>query len=236
MRGNLTVGRALRLVLTNVGGGRPGRNGHGRAGHAREDFVLRRRAARRRSPFHRSPNVRAAMRTRRPITVMAADGPDHGERSSLGDARAPPRSTWRIRYVTWDRSSPPKPGPAALLARTAARSRDRERGVERWRTCNVFSSSTRAIRSDACKRGGEWDPTSNRSHSVRALRRSGRSRETLVPALASPESLLVVVTGGDTGGFSAIVTSWPASMVLHRFVDADGSYSAPRAARKKIEA
>jgi hypothetical protein len=80
--------------------------------------------------------------------------------------------------------------------------------------------------------GGEWDPV----EPLYSIARFGdpKDPETLVPVLAAPESLIVAVTGGDTGGFSAIVTSWPASMVLHRFVAGEGSYSKP--ARERIPA
>jgi hypothetical protein len=228
LRGNLSVGRALRLVLTNVGGGRPGVTDMAVQGTpAKISFCVAERLDAECFPSLAQRQGGDASETT--VTVMAADGP-----ITVSDHRSatPERLLNNVADTLRHMGSliAAAPGPAALLlapqhARVIARAGWTVADVQRF----LFENARNPLR--RLHQGGEWDP----EVPLYSVARFGdpNDPETRVPALASPESLLVVVTGGDTGGFSAIVTSWPASTVLHRFIDADGSYSTPRSARER---
>jgi hypothetical protein len=230
-RGNLAVGRTLRLVMTNVGGGIPGRTDMSVQGTpAKISFCVAERLDAVAWPSLAQRQGGDASETT--VTLMAADGP-----VTVTDHRsATPQRLLRnvadtLRHMGSINAA--KPGPAVLLLAP-----QHARIVERagWSVADVQRFLFERARNPAwrLREGGEWDP----AFGPRSIARYGDpdDPQTLVPALESPESLIVVVTGGDSGGFSAVVTSWPASGVLHRFVDADGSYSTPRAERERVTA
>ncbi|MBD5604123.1 MAG: hypothetical protein IAI48_03405 [Candidatus Eremiobacteraeota bacterium] len=221
VRGNLSVGRAIRLVLTNVGGGRPGETDMAVQGTpAKISFCV---AERLDVGFPSLAERQGGDASETSVTVMAADGPvtvsDH--RSStperlLGNVADTLRHMGSLNAAV--------PGPAALLlapqhARVVARAGWTIGDVQRF----LFENARNPV--GRLQAGGEWDPLVP----LYSIARFGDpdDPETRVPVLASPESLIVAVTGGDTGGFSAVVTSWPASAPLHRFIDVDGSYGRP---------
>ena len=221
VRGNLSVGRAIRLVMTNVGGGRPGETDMAVQGTpAKISFCV---AERLDVGFPSLAERQGGDASETSVTVMAADGPvtvsDHRSATPerlLGNVADTLRHMGSLNAAV--------PGPAALLlapqhARVIARAGWTIGDVQRF----LFETARNPVR--RLQAGGEWDPL----EPLYSIARFGDpdDPETRVPALASPESLIVAVTGGDTGGFSAVVTSWPASAVLHRFIDVDGSYSRP---------
>ena len=231
LRGNLSLGRAIRLVLTNVGGGRPGETDMAVQGTpAKISFCIAERLDA--GCFPALAERQGGDATETTVTVMAADGPvtvsDH---RSATPERLLANVADTLRHMGSLNAA--APGPAALLlapqhARVIARAG--------WSVADVQRHLFERARNPLWRlhQGGEWDPL----EPLYSVARFGdpNDPETRVPALASPESLIVVVTGGDTGGFSSIVTSWPASSVLHRFIDEDGSYSTPRSARERISA
>jgi poly(3-hydroxybutyrate) depolymerase len=81
---------------------------------------------------------------------------------------------------------------------------------------------------------GEYDPV--KTPQVAAEYGDPADLDTRVPVFAAPDRLILVVTGGDSGGFSTVVPAWAASVSAHRFIDADGSYSKPRAQREEVPA
>jgi hypothetical protein len=81
---------------------------------------------------------------------------------------------------------------------------------------------------------GEYDPA--KTPLVAAEYGDPEDPDTRVPVFAAPERLILLVTGGDSGGFSTVVPAWPASVSVHRFIDADGSYSRPRSQREEVPA
>ena len=219
LRGNLSVGRAVRLVLTNVGGGRPGETDMAVQGTpAKISFCVAERLDTASFPSLAERQGGDASETS--VTIMAADGP-----ITVSDHRSatPERLLTNVADALRHMGSlnAAAPGPAALLlapqhARVIARAGWTVADIQRF----LFETARNPLR--RLHQGGEWDPIKP----LYSIARFGdpTDPETLVPVLASPESLIVAVTGGDTGGFSAIVTSWPASMVLRRFVAGDGSY------------
>jgi hypothetical protein len=229
LRGNLSVGRAVRLVLTNVGGGRPGETDMAVQGTpAKISFCVAERLDTGCFPSLAERQGGDALETS--VTIMAADGP-----ITVSDHRSatPERLLTNVADTLRHMGSlnAAVPGPAALLlapqhARVVARAGWTIADIQRF----LFEKARNPLR--RLHHGGEWDPI----EPLYSIARFGdpNDPETLVPVLAAPESLIVAVTGGDTGGFSAVVTSWPASMVLHRFVAEDGSSSKP--ARERIPA
>jgi hypothetical protein len=222
LRGNLSVGRAVRLVLTNVGGGRPGETDMAVQGTpAKISFCVAERLDTESFPSLAERQGGDALETS--VTIMAADGPITTPERLLTNVADTLRHMGSLNAAA--------PGPAALLlapqhARVISRAGWTVADIQRF----LFENARNPLR--RLHQGGEWDPV----QPLYSIARFGdpNDPETLVPVLASPESLIVAVTGGDTGGFSAVVTSWPASMVLHRFVADDGSYSRP--ARERIPA
>jgi hypothetical protein len=230
-RANLSIGRAVRLVMTNVGGGVPGKTDMSVQGTpAKISFCVGERLDAGCWPSLAERQGGSPDETT--VTVMAADGP-----VTVSDHRsATPQRLLRnvadtLRHMGSINAA--KPGPAALLlapqhARVIARAGWGVPDVQRF----LFEQARNPVW--RLREGGEWDPV----HTPRSIARYGDpdDPQTLVPALDAPQSLIVAIAGGDSGGFSAVVTSWPASTVLHRFIDSDGSYSKPRAAREGIPA
>jgi hypothetical protein len=226
--GNNVLGN-VRLVLTNVGGGRPGETDMAVQGTpAKISFCVAERLDTESFPSLAERQGGDALETS--VTIMAADGP-----ITVSDHRSatPERLLTNVADTLRHMGSlnAAAPGPAALLlapqhARVISRAGWTVADIQRF----LFENARNPLR--RLHQGGEWDPV----QPLYSIARFGdpNDPETLVPVLASPESLIVAVTGGDTGGFSAVVTSWPASMVLHRFVADDGSYSRP--ARERIPA
>ena len=225
-RANLTIGRTIRLVMSNVGGGIPGRTDMAVQGTpAKLAFCVAERLDAGAWPSLAQRQGGAADETT--VTVMAADGP-----VTVSDHRsATPQRLLRNIAGTMSHIgslNAARPTQAALLL---APQHARIIAGAGWSVADVQQFLFNRARNPvwALREGGEWDP----QKTPRSIARYGDpdDPQTLVPVLEAPESLFVVVTGGDTGGFSAVVTSWPASLPLHRFVDEDGSYSTPRAQR-----
>jgi hypothetical protein len=228
-RANLAIGRAVRLVMTNVGGGRPGETDMAVQGTpAKISFCVAERLDTGTWPSLAQRQGGDATETS--LTVMAADGP-----VTVSDHRSatPERLLRNIAASLGHLGSlnAALPTQAALLlapqhARIIARAG--------WSVPDVQTYLFEHARNPVwrLRDGGEWDPVKTSL----SIARFGDpdDPQTLVPALDAPGRLFVAVTGGDTGGFSAVVTSWPASEPLHRFIDLDGSYRLPRAQRERI--
>ncbi len=228
-RGNLAVGRAVRLVMTNVGGGRPRETDMAAQGTpAKISFCVAERLDAGMWPNLAQRQGGAPDETS--VTVMAADGP-----VTVSDHRSPtPERLLRNIAGTFAHIgslNAALPTQAALLlapqhARIVFRAGWSVSDVQHF----LFEHARNPVR--RLREAGEWDP----ELSPQFVKRYGDPNDdgTLVPVLDAPERLILAVTGGDTGGFSAVVTSWPASVPLHRFIDADGSYSFPRAQREGV--
>ena len=148
-RANATIGRAIRLILLNIGGGWPGRHDMATQGSPAK-FSLRDRRARGRRPWeplHVGLGFKADQSV---VTVYGGEGPhnvnDHVSTTAAGHPqqrgrRARPRSaptsagTCR-RASSWSCSGPSTPRPSRPTGSPA-------------RTCSASSSSTRACRSAA---------------------------------------------------------------------------------------
>jgi hypothetical protein len=228
-RGNLALGRALRLVMTNVGGGRPRETDMAAQGTpAKISFCVAERLDA--GVWPSLAERQGASPEESTVTLMAADGPvtvsDHRSATPERLLRNVAGTLAHVGSLNFAFATQ-----AALLlapqhARIVFRAGWSVQDVQRF----LFEEARNPVW--RLREGGEWDP----ALSPQFIKRYGDPDDgrTLVPVLDAPERLIVAVTGGDTGGFSSIVTSWPASVPLHRFVDDDGSYSVPRAQREGV--
>ncbi len=203
-RANAVVGRALRLVMMNVGGARPGGITRTTQGHpGRYTYCIAENEAE--SPWEPLHVERGLPRDCSAVTVVAAEAPhglvDQGSRTaeelalSLG---------WSMAAM-WSHQTFPVAAQTVLAvspehARVFGRdgwSKDRLRRV-------LFERIRRPLRS--------WQgPEANRREAsplVRDLLARGADPETLVPKFPSPESILVVVVGGTAGLFSSVLPGW----------------------------
>ena len=228
-RGNLTTGRALRLVMTNVGGGRPRETDMAAQGTpAKISFCVAERLDAGLWPSLAERQGGAPGETS--VTLLAADGP-----VTVADHRSPPPERL-LRNVGATLAhigalNAAIPSYAALLL---SPQHARIIHAAGWTIADVQRYLFEHARNPVwrLREGGEWDAIKT----PRSIARFGDPEDgaTLAPVLDAPERLIVAVTGGDTGGFSSVVTAWAASLPLHRFIDTDGSYSVPRAQRERM--
>ena len=144
-RANLTIGRAVQLVVRNVGGGRPG--GVDRATHGNPGKLSFCFAERPDSPFGTLAHSRGAAEGANAITVFAGEGP----RCIVDQLSREPESLARSLAVVPADVAPPKTR-AGLRRHPRSRTRARE-GV---RGCGLGSPARarRARRTPAAARGG----------------------------------------------------------------------------------
>ena len=225
-RGNLAVGRTLRLVMTNAGGGRPGETDMAVQGTpAKLSFCVAERLDANAFPSLAQRQGGAPDETS--VTVMAADGP-----ITVGDHRSatPERLLRNVADTLAHTGSlnAALPTQAALLL---APQHARVIASAGWSVADVQRYLFERARNPLwrLREAGEWDPEKSPASCARFG--DATDPELRVPVLDAPERLIVAVTGGDSGGFSSVVTSWPASTPVVRFIDDDGSYSRPRALR-----
>lgn len=212
-RVNLAIGRTIRLVMTNVGGGIPGETDMSVQGTpAKISFCCAERLdagvwpslAERQTGRHDASTV----------TVLAADGPhtvcDHRSATAarlLANVADGMRSLITMNACT--------PGWMALVlapqhARVIARS---GWGVEEIANY-LFLHARNTLERLRC--AGEFDERRTLAH----FARFGALDDPFaaMPVIDGPEQLIVAVAGGDSGGFSSIVPSWLASTPQFREV------------------
>jgi hypothetical protein len=228
-RGNLTTGRALRLVMTNVGGGRPRETDMAAQGTpAKISFCVAERLDVQLWPSLAERQGGNPAETT--VTLMAADGP-----VTVSDHRsATPERLLRNVASTLSHLGALNAAIPAFAALLLSPQHARIVHAAGWSIADVQRYLFERARNPVwrLREGGEWDPVKT----PQSIARFGDPDDgaLLVPVLDAPERLIVAVTGGDTGGFSSVVTSWPASVPVHRFIDVDGSYSRPRAQREGV--
>lgn len=212
-RANLTIGRTLRLVMMNVGGGRPGETDMSVQGSpAKTGFAYAERLDLLAWPSLAQRQTGRADSTT--VTLFAAEGPhmlgDH--RSATAD-RLLQNFAETMRAPGSTNSCAPGdmvlaicPQHAAILARDGFTPETIARELfERARNPLGFLEGL-----------GEFDET--RTRRFASAYGDPNDPQTRVPVIARPESLIVTVTGGTTGGFSTVVPTWPASTHVFRIV------------------
>jgi hypothetical protein len=225
-RANLSIGRAIRLIMTNVGGGVPGQTDMSVQGQpAKISFCL----AERLDADIWPPLVerQGGSRGETSVTVMGADSP-----ICVGDHRSPsPQRLLRnvadaMRHL--GSMSAARPTQMALIL---APQHARICANAGWSVGEVQDFLFEHARNPLwrLRDGGEYDPV--KTPKMASEYGDPEDADTRVPVFASPDRLVVVVAGGDSGGFSTVVPAWPASVAVHRFIDVGGSYAQPRAKR-----
>jgi hypothetical protein len=215
-RANATIGRALRLVMLNLGGARAGQIAMSTMGHpGRYTYCIGEyEEASPWEPLHVERGFAPADST---VTLFSGESPfsvnDHLSRTAPQLAAS---LGWSAAGV-WNHKSFPLYGHTLFVigpehARTLAGDRWGKAEVRRF----LFERLQRPVRELVPGRdGGEGLP----EHVLRKFAHPERE-ETRVPKFRAPEHIKIVVAGGTAGRFSAIVPGWSFSkgsnLVLRR--------------------
>ena len=212
-RANAGIGRALRLVMTNIGGGIPGKTDMSvQGGPQKYGFCFAERLDG--SPWPSLATRQGAPEGGTTVTVLAAEGPhvvaDH--RSAAPEQLLDNIADVMRAIGSMNACIPTymglvvAPQHARLLAKGGY-------DVERV-TAYLFAHARNSLA--RLRRAGEFDE--RRTLPIVARYGSTDEPATQVPVVATPEHLIIAVAGGDSGGFSAVVPSWSASVAQHREV------------------
>jgi hypothetical protein len=203
-RSNAVVGRALRLVMMNVGGARPGAITRTTQGHpGRFTYcVAENEAASPWPPLHQERGLPAGSSA---VTVVAAEAP-HGlsDQGSRTAAELASSLGWSMAGI-WNHQLFPVMSQTVLaLSPEHARVFARDGWTKDDLRRRLFEEIRRPLGSWAGADGNRREV----SALVRELLAKGADPGTLVPKFPSPESLLIVVVGGTAGLFSAVLPGW----------------------------
>ncbi|GAC1543389.1 MAG: hypothetical protein NVS2B17_23100 [Candidatus Velthaea sp.] len=212
-RANATIGRTLRLVMMNIGGGYPGKTDMSVQGSpAKFGFCYAERLdALPWASLAQRQTGRAGATT---VTLYAAEGPhmvaDHRSATAdrlllnIADAMRAPGS---INFcIPGSMVIAICPQHATLLARD---------GFDPGAIAHALYERSRNTLA-RLRNAGEYDAA--RTETIAAAYGPIDDPQTLVPVIARPQSLIVTVAGGSSGGFSSVIPSWPASVPVFREV------------------
>src|SRR5881296_2641907 len=194
-RANLTIGRALRLVMRNVCGSLPGLLDRGTLGHpGKLSYVIAENEAESPwTPLHVERGFRPAQST---VTVMAAESPHQSYNQLSNTAEGILTTLCDDMRISGNVMG--QPHYALVLS------------GEHMRTIAGDGWDKKRIRQFV------WEHTQN-SHAH--LKRTGRiagpiqpgDETKLRPLVASPDDILMVAAGGRAGAFSAYIPGWSSS-------------------------
>ncbi|OGK92180.1 MAG: hypothetical protein A2W08_00555 [Candidatus Rokubacteria bacterium RBG_16_73_20] len=191
-RANLTIGRAVRLVMRNVCGSRPGTLDRGTLGHpGRLAYVIAENEADSPwTPLHVERGFRAEQSA---VTVMAAEGPRQFYNQLSATAEGVLTTLADDMRISGNVMG--QPHYCVVLA------------GEHMRTIAGDGWDKKRIRQFL------WEHTRNsHAHLKRTQRMSGApepgDETTLRPLLAAPDDILVVAAGGRAGAFSCYIPGW----------------------------
>jgi len=191
-RANLTLGRAVRLVMRNVCGSRPGTLDRGTLGHpGKLSYVIAENEAE--SPWTPLHVERGFRPEQSAVTVVAAEGPRQFYNQLSGTAEGV--LTTLADDMRISGTAIGQPHYVIVLA------------GEHMRTIAAGGWDKKRIRQFL------WEHTQNsHAHLKRTHRMSGDilpgDEQTLRPLLASPDDILVVAAGGRAGAFSCYIPGW----------------------------
>src|SRR6058998_178452 len=191
-RANLTIGRALRLVMRNVCGSMPGLLDRGTVGHpGKLSYVIAENEAE--SPWTPLSVERGFRPEQSTVTVMAAEGPHqfYNQLSSTAEGIL----TTLADNMRISGNVMGQPHYCVALA------------GEHMRTIAASGWDKKRIRQFV------WENTHNsHAHLKRTQRMSGplepADETRMRPLLASPDDILVVAAGGRAGAFSCFIPGW----------------------------
>jgi len=191
-RANLTIGRAVRLVMRNVCGSRPGTLDRGTLGHpGRLSYVIAENEADSPwTPLHVERGFRPEQST---VTIMAAEGPRQFYNQLSNTAQGVLTTLADDMRISGNVMG--QPHYCVVLA------------GEHMRTIAGDGWDKKRIRQFL------WDNTQNtHAHLKRTQRMSGTiepgDETKLRPLLGSPDDILVVAAGGRAGAFSCYIPGW----------------------------
>ena len=194
-RANLTIGRAVRLVMRNVCGSMPGALDRGTLGHpGKLSYVIAENEAESPwTPLHVERGFRAEQST---VTVMAAEAPHQFYNQLSNTAEGILTTLCDDMRISGNVMG--QPHYAIVLAgehmRTIAKDGWGKKDIRRF----VFeqTQNTHAHLKRTARMSGPIDPGDEAK---------------LRPLIASPDDILVVAAGGRAGAFSAYIPGWSSS-------------------------
>jgi hypothetical protein len=200
-RANATVGRALRLLMTNVGGARAGEISMSTFGHpGRYTYCIgENEEASPWPPYHTSRGLPAETSS---VSLFAAEGPhgisDHSSRT----ARALAGSLGWSMAGLWNSKHFPLYSHTMLIV---GPEHARTFGAEGWSRDDVARYLYEKIR--VPYRDLVPDPEHGEGSNLRFLRTPPRPAD-LIPKFPSIEDIHVLVAGGTAGRFSVAIPGW----------------------------
>ena len=206
-RANASIGRAVRLAMINIGGGRPGTSDMALLGHpGKFTFCLGEdEEASPWPPLHTSLGYR-----HRPehgyggLHRGAAFGAVLSRRRTRGVRRPPAERAGRVAVGAGGQQHPLRPGHPGAGAQPRPRHRPGRRGPRPNHHRRGTPSDGLSDPGRSCPRYGPGGRVSDRHQ-----RSQGDDPDLVVHALKSPDDLLVLVAGG-TGLYSTVMPSWGA--------------------------
>ena len=201
-RANATIGRALRLVMINVGGARPGETSMSTFGHpGRYTYCIgEHEEASPWPPYHASRGLAA---TESAVTVFAGEAPhgisDHASRT----ARALAGSLGWSMACLWNAKHFPLYSHTMLVvgpehARTLAN--------DGWSKDDLVRHIFETVRVPYGRLGPADD--NGEGTNLRFAKGGEPAPDEPIPKFPSPEELHVVVAGGTAGRFSMAIPGW----------------------------
>jgi hypothetical protein len=199
-RANATIGRALRLVMINVGGVRPGETSMSTFGHpGRYTYCIGEHEEA--SPWEPLHVERGSKPQDSTVTLFPGEGPvivnDHSSReaaqlvASLGFSAA----------GVWNHKSFPLYGHTLWVIGPEHAATI---GAEGWSKLDVKRRLFDLVRRPA----RELVPGADGAESGRLKDLVGSDPDALIPKFPSVEEIMVIVAGGTAGRFSAVVPGW----------------------------
>ena len=192
-RASLAIGRALRLILRNLLGVRPGELDRSTLGHPGK-FSYCLAEDEEGSPWPSLATERGAPAGSSTVTAFAAGAPRQvmnewtTEPEAILDTIAAEMRANLLHYSIWA-------GNHCLVLPPQLRDRLAEAG---WSKADIQSYLHRAAR----VRRGDWEQVGKASVVTDA------NRDQEYKALQSPDDLLIVAAGGPAGGFAAVIPPW----------------------------
>ncbi len=201
-RANATIGRALRLILLNIGGGQPGVLDRSTLGHPGKYTycIAEAEGASPWEPFHAARGCRAEESA---VTIFAAEAPHSVSNHVSHDARGVLTSI-ADSLATLGSNNMFVMGEAAVVIGPEHAATIRKDGLSRRDVQEFLFARARRRLADLTFHGA-YGKIYNRNWPVWVNR---EDPEELVPAVERPEDFLVLVAGGPAGRFSAVIPGW----------------------------
>jgi hypothetical protein len=210
-RANATIGRALRLIMINLGGTRAGQISMSTLGHpGRYTYCIGEHEEA--SPWEPLHVERGFASTESTVTLFSGESPfmvnDHLSRdapqlaASLG---------WSAAGI-WNHKSFPLYGHTLFVI---GPEHARTLGEQRWSKADVRRFLYETIRRPA--RDLAPGPDGAETGRLKNLL-EGRAPDERIPKFPSPDEIVIVVAGGTAGRFSAVVPGWMGGELGSRLV------------------